>query len=158
MDSDSPLFSSFDRLESDPIRPLPWLSLNTVSDNKLSIRLVDPIQSQTSSVSEESHLRSFESLGLAAELLTYSDDEESVIMSTISQHPGGNEETVLPWLQKQGRKIYGAVTEFEPIAWNVNLGEKGFIVLETATIELPDIVPHKGPAPWDEGAMDFLRK
>ena len=92
LDSDRPLFSSFDRLESDPIRPLPWLSLNTVSDNNLSIRLIDPIQSQTSSVSEESHTRSFESLGVAAELLTYSDDEESVIMSAISQHPGGNEE------------------------------------------------------------------
>tara|TARA_B100001123_G_C15186251_1_gene977433 strand:+ start:87 stop:1268 length:1182 start_codon:yes stop_codon:yes gene_type:complete len=73
-------------------------------------------------------------------------------------HPGGNEETALPWLQKQGRKIYSAIAEFDPIAWNANLGEKGFIVLETATIELPDIVPHKGPAPWDDGAMDFLRK
>ena len=80
------------------------------------------------------------------------------VTTVVIPHPGGNEESVLPWLQKQGRKIYSAVTEFEPIAWNVNLSEKGFVVLETATVELPDIVPHKGPAPWDDGAMDFLRK
>lgn len=80
------------------------------------------------------------------------------VTTVIIPHPGGNEETVLPWLQKQGRKIYSAVAEFEPIAWNVNLGKEGFVVLETATVELPDIVPHKGPAPWDDGAMDFLRK
>ena len=33
-----------------------------------------------------------ESLGVSAELLSYPDDEESVVMSAISQHPGGNEE------------------------------------------------------------------
>ena len=65
---------------------------------------------------------------------------------------------MLPWLQKQGRKIYNAISDFEPIAWNANLGEKCFLVFETATIELPEIVPHKGPAPWDDGALDFLQK
>ena len=80
------------------------------------------------------------------------------VTTVVIPHPGGNEETALPWLQKQGRKVYNAVTDFEPIAWNVNLSEKGFVVIETATVELPDIVPHKGPAPWDDGAMDFLRK
>jgi len=80
------------------------------------------------------------------------------VTTIVVPHPGGNEETALPWLQKQGRKIYNAVTDFEPIAWSVNLSQKGFVVIETATVELPDIVPHKGPAPWDDGAMDFLRK
>ena len=80
-------------------------------------------------------------------------------VTTISMElPDGTEETRLPWLQKQARKIYKAVKEFEPIAWNANLGQKGFIVIETATIELPKIVPHKGPAPWDDGAMEFLKK
>ena len=92
LDSNWPVFSNFDRLENDPIRPLPWLTLNTSSDSTLSIRLLDPIQSQPITVSDDSQSRSFESLGIAAELLTYSDDEESVIMSAISQHPGGNEE------------------------------------------------------------------
>ena len=30
--------------------------------------------------------------------------------------PEGTEETILPWLQKQARKIYRAVKDFEPIA------------------------------------------
>jgi len=80
------------------------------------------------------------------------------ITTIILEHPGGNEETALPWLQRQGRKIYKAVRDFEPIAWNVNLGKNGFIVLETATTNLPSIVPHKGPAPWEDGAIEFLKK
>jgi len=92
LDSDWPVFSTFDRLENDPIRPLPWLALRTISGNSLSIRLVDPIQSQPASVSNAPQSRSLESLGVSAELLSYPDDEESVVMSAISQHPGGNEE------------------------------------------------------------------
>ncbi len=92
LDSDWPVFSGFDRLENDPIRPLPWLTLNTTSDSTLSIRLLDPIQSQPTAVPDDSQMRSLDSLGIAAELLTYSEDEESVIMSAISQYPGGNEE------------------------------------------------------------------
>ena len=80
------------------------------------------------------------------------------VTTVVIPHPGGNEETALPWLQRQGRKIYRAITDFEPIAWNANLGDSGFIVVETATVELPNIVPHKGPAPWDDGAMEFLKK
>ena len=80
------------------------------------------------------------------------------VTTVIIPHPGGSEETALPWLQRQGRKICRAVAEFELIAWNVNLGENGFIVLETSTVELPDIVPHKGPSPWDDGAIEFLKK
>ena len=85
--------------------------------------------------------------------------EAKGFVTTISMElPEGTEETILPWLQKQARKIYRAVKDFEPIAWNANLGQKGFIVIETATIELPKIVPHKGPAPWDDGAIEFLKK
>ena len=80
------------------------------------------------------------------------------VTTVVIPHPGGNEETALPWLQRQGRKVYRAITDFEPIAWNANLGDSGFIVVETATVELPNIVPHKGPAPWDDGAMEFLKK
>ncbi len=80
------------------------------------------------------------------------------VTTVIIPHPGGNEETALPWLQRQGRKVYKAIADFEPIAWNANLGDSGFIVIETATVELPNIVPHKGPAPWDDGAIEFLKK
>ena len=80
------------------------------------------------------------------------------VTTVILPHPGGSEETVLPWLQKQGRKIYNAVSDFEPIAWNVSLGNSCFLVIETAMVELPEIVPHKGPAPWEDGALDFLQK
>ena len=83
---------------------------------------------------------------------------QGYVTTVILPHPGGNEETALPWLQRQGRKICRAITAFELIAWNANLGEKGFVVLETSTVELPDIVPHKGPAPWDKGAIEFLKK
>ena len=64
----------------------------------------------------------------------------------------------MPWLQKQGRKIYSALSDFEPIAWNVNMGEEGYIVIETGVRELPEIVSHKGPAPWENGAIEFLKK
>ena len=72
--------------------------------------------------------------------------------------PDGNEETAMPWLQKQGRKIYRALSDFEPIAWNANMASKGFIVLETGIRILPEIVAHKGPAPWESGAIEFLKK
>ena len=80
------------------------------------------------------------------------------ITSIILPLPNGNEETVLPWLQKQGRKIYAAIKDFEPIAWNVNIGKEGYIVVETGIKELPEIISHKGPAPWEDGAIDFLEK
>ncbi len=85
-------------------------------------------------------------------------NSKGCITTIILPRPKGSEETVLPWLQKQGRKIYNAISDFEPIAWNANLGNDCFIVLETSTTELPSIVPHKGPAPWDDGAIDFLKK
>ena len=85
-------------------------------------------------------------------------NSKGCITTVILPRPKGSEEAVLPWLQKQGRKIYNAISNFEPIAWNANLGNECFIVLETSTTELPNIVPHKGPAPWDDGAIDFLKK
>ena len=92
LDSDWPVFSSFDRLETDPIRPLPWLRLNTTVETSLSIRLVDPIQSQPTTFLDVTQSKSLDSLGVAAELLNYPEDEESVVMSAVSQHPAGNEE------------------------------------------------------------------
>ncbi len=83
---------------------------------------------------------------------------KGLVTTVVLPHPGGNEETVLPWLQKQGRKINNAISDFEPIAWNANLGKNCFLVFETASVELPQIVPHKGPAPWEDGALDFLQK
>jgi len=85
-------------------------------------------------------------------------ESKGLVTTVVLPHPGGSEETVLPWLQKQGRKIYNAISNFEPIAWNANLGDKCFLVFETASVELPKIVPHKGPAPWEDGALDFLQK
>lgn len=80
------------------------------------------------------------------------------ITTVILETPDKNEETALPWLQRQSRKIYKAIRDFEPIAWNANLTDKGFIVLETAITNLPNIISHKGPAPWEEGALEFLKK
>ena len=80
------------------------------------------------------------------------------IITVTLPYSGESEENVLPWLHKQGRKIYNAISDFEPIAWNANIGDLCYLVFETAILELPDIVPHKGPAPWDRGALDFLKK
>ena len=80
------------------------------------------------------------------------------LTSIVLTLPKGTEETVMPWLQKQGRKIYSALSDFEPIAWNVNMGDEGYIVIETGVRELPEIVSHKGPAPWENGAIEFLKK
>ena len=80
------------------------------------------------------------------------------LTSIILTLPKGNEETIMPWLQKQGRKIYRALRDFEPIAWNANMGEHGYIVVETGIRELPEIISHKGPAPWENGAIEFLKK
>ena len=85
-------------------------------------------------------------------------ESKGLVTTVVLPHPGGNEETVLPWLQKQGRKINKAISDFEPIAWNASLGNSCFLVFETACVELPKIVPHKGPAPWEDGALDFLKK
>ncbi len=85
-------------------------------------------------------------------------ETKGIVTTVILPHPGGNEETILPWLQKQGRKINNAISDFEPIAWNANLGDNCFLVFETASVELPKIVPHKGPAPWEDGALNFLHK
>ena len=38
------------------------------------------------------------------------------------------------------------------------MASKGFIVLETGIRILPEIVAHKGPAPWESGAIEFLKK
>ncbi len=89
---------------------------------------------------------------------TKTRESKGFVTTVTLPHSGGSDETVLPWLQKQGRKIYNAISNFEPIAWNANLGNKCFLVFETAIVELPDIVPHKGPAPWDKGAIEFLNK
>ena len=83
---------------------------------------------------------------------------KGIVTTVVLPHSGGSDETVLPWLQKQGRKIYNAISDFEPIAWNANLTDKCVLVFETAIVKLREIVPHKGPAPWDDGALDFLQK
>ena len=85
-------------------------------------------------------------------------DSQGNLTSIILSLPGENEETVMPWLQKQARKIYKALHDFEPIAWNTNMGNKGYIVIETGIRKLPQIVSHKGPAPWENGAIEFLKK
>ena len=83
---------------------------------------------------------------------------EGKLTTIVLSLPKGNEETIMPWLQKQGRKIYSALRDFEPIAWNANMGKEGYIVVETGIRNLPDIVSHKGPAPWENGALEFLKK
>ena len=80
------------------------------------------------------------------------------LTSIILSLSGENEETIMPWLQKQGRKIYRALHDFEPIAWNASMGDEGYIVVETGMRKLPEIVSHKGPAPWEDGAIEFLKK
>ena len=38
------------------------------------------------------------------------------------------------------------------------MGSSGYIVVETGIKNLPEIVSHKGPAPWEKGAIEFLKK
>ena len=38
------------------------------------------------------------------------------------------------------------------------MGSEGYIVVETGLRKLPEIVSHKGPAPWEDGAIEFLKK
>ena len=83
---------------------------------------------------------------------------QGYLTSIVLPLPDGNEETVLPWLQKQGRKIYRALRDFEPIAWNSNMESEGYIIIETGIRKLPEIISHKGPAPWENGAIEFLKK
>jgi tRNA nucleotidyltransferase (CCA-adding enzyme) len=73
-------------------------------------------------------------------------------------HPGGVEETALPHIQRQGRKLVRALEAFGVLGCHCSLSDEAFIVLETALVDLPDQKLHRGPAAWDDGALEFLKR
>ncbi|MAH17925.1 MAG: hypothetical protein CL960_05495 [Euryarchaeota archaeon] len=80
------------------------------------------------------------------------------VTTVVLAHPGGVEETALPHIQRQGRKLVRALEPFGVLGSHCSLGDEGFIVLETATVELPERQLHRGPAAWDAGAFEFLER
>jgi len=78
------------------------------------------------------------------------------VTTVVLPHPGGVEETALPHIQRQGRKLVRALEPFGVLGSHCSLGNEGFIVLETAAVELPERQLHRGPAAWDAGAFEFL--
>ena len=78
------------------------------------------------------------------------------VTTVVLPHPGGVEETALPHIQRQGRKLVRALEAFGVLGCHCSLGNEAFIVLETALVDLPDQQLHRGPAAWDDGALEFL--
>ncbi len=93
LEGEAAAFTGFDRLDADPLRPLPWLRLTTRGGRVLPMRLVDPIQISAASDLEETVGPEWESLGIDIELAGEIDEGHlSVINSAVVQHPAGNEE------------------------------------------------------------------
>ena len=91
------IFSSFDILEVDTIRTLPWLRFRTSSGNEIPIKLVE--QGKIIGVSEEVGeigISPWEILGLESHTSHYekiiSGNEVSIVNSALSQFPDGEEE------------------------------------------------------------------
>ena len=86
-------FSSFDILDADPLRPLPWLRLTTRGGRILPMRLADPAQVPEFSDSDEPAVLEWESLGINIDLAEdLKEGHLSVINSAVVQYPTGNEE------------------------------------------------------------------
>ncbi|MDP6185572.1 MAG: hypothetical protein QF810_04210, partial [Candidatus Poseidoniia archaeon] len=47
---------------------------------------------------------------------------------------------------------------FGVLGCHCSLNDEAFIVLETALVDLPDQKLHRGPAAWDDGALEFLKR
>ena len=91
--SEAPAFAAFDRLDPDPLRPLPWLRLTTKGGRVLPMRLVEPAQVPMHPDGGEAVEPDWHSLGVDGESLGEIDEGHlSVINSAMAQHPGGNEE------------------------------------------------------------------
>jgi len=93
LDGEIAAFAGFDRLDADPLRPLPWLRLTTRGGRILPMRLVDSAQAPSFSGSEVTVGPEWESLGVNIELFEEIDEGHlSVINSAVVQYPAGNEE------------------------------------------------------------------
>ena len=91
--SEATAFAGFDRLDPDPLRPLPWLRLTTKGGRVLPMRLVEPTQVPMHPGGGEAAEPDWHSLGVDVESLGEIDEGHlSVINSAMAQHPGGNEE------------------------------------------------------------------
>ena len=92
---------------------------------------------------------------------TMGDEERKplgCVTTVVLPHPGGVEETALPHIQRQGRKLVRALEAFGVLGCHCSLSDEAFIVLETALVDLPDQKLHRGPAAWDDGALEFLKR
>jgi len=93
LEGETTAFAGFDRLDPDPLRPLPWLRLKTKGGRILPMRLIDSTQVPSSSGPDGSVRPEWESLGVNIELFGEIDEGHlSVINSAVVQYPTGNEE------------------------------------------------------------------
>ncbi len=97
LESMSPQFSSFDNLEVDGIRTLPWLRFSTSTGNEVPVRLLE--QGKMVSISKEvenSTISPRDVLGLPPTpdqfQVELEGDSVSIIFSALSQFPEGDEE------------------------------------------------------------------
>ena len=93
LERDAPTFAAFDRLEADPLRPLPWLRLSTRGGRVMPVRLMDPMQTPVSIAPDEHATSPWASLGIELDEPEELDEGYlSVINSAVSQYPKGDEE------------------------------------------------------------------
>jgi DNA-binding MarR family transcriptional regulator len=97
MDNMTSHFSSFDTLEVDRIRTLPWLSYRTSSGETIPVRMVE--QGKTTNLTEEAEnttISPWEILGISSMNEEFQHEIESasvtIVRSAISQYPNGDEE------------------------------------------------------------------
>lgn len=90
-------FSSFDKLEVDAIRTLPWLTFTTRSGNEIPVRLVE--QGKLVGISEDIESTSISPWGIlgiqpgnSSFQVEITGDRVSIIRSALSQFPQGDEE------------------------------------------------------------------
>jgi len=95
LNSEVPQFSNLDRLSIDPLRPLPWMTLEINGGRTLPVKLIDPVthfpdSPNTPSVGQHENNFPPQVQGLINEVndIEYS----SMIRSASSQYPEGNEE------------------------------------------------------------------
>ena len=95
MEKEIATFSGMDRINVDPMRPLPWMILSTKGGREVPVRIVDPVlhspDTHEISASKKKHFHITNEL---EELVSAIDDKEysSMVRSAISQYPEGNED------------------------------------------------------------------
>ena len=95
LNSDVPQFSNLDRLTIDPLRPLPWMTLEINGGRTLPVKLIDPVTHFPDSPNIPSSGRHENDLPPQVQILLHEVNDieySSMIRSASSQYPEGNEE------------------------------------------------------------------